>query len=801
MKKYISLWLLSCMYMLTNAQIATVRDRENYQPLELVTFASQDPAASAITNAKGQADLSGFSGSATIEIRMMGYKTKRLSYEALKAANFQVYLEQSAISLDQVVVSATRWGQPNREIPSKITSISTKQVNLMNPQTAADLLGASGEVYIQKSQLGGGSPMIRGFATNRLLIVVDGVRMNTAIFRSGNLQNVISLDPFAMGSTEVLFGPGGVIYGSDAIGGVMSFRTLTPLLGDNGSPLVTGNAVMRYSSASREVTGHVDVNVGWKKWGILTSFSQNVFGDLRMGSHGPDDYLRSFYVQRQDSVDVVVTNIDPEVQTPTGYNQVNLMQKVRYSPNDNLDINYGFHYSTTTNVSRYDRLLRTRQGLPRSAEWYYGPQEWMMNVLDIQHRRSSGIYDQANVRLAYQFFEESRHDRDFNKPVKRNRTENVDALSANLDLSKAVGEKHHFYYGIEAVYNNVASSGTDENIRTGNVEPGPSRYPQSKWGSYGAYLSYQYKVSENISLLAGGRFNYFTLDAEFDTTFYPFPFTAASVRDGGLSGSIGTVYNPTEKWSFSMNLSSGFRTPNVDDLGKVFDSEPGSVIVPNPDLQTENGYNVDIGAAKVFNDFMKIDVAAYFTYLDNAMVRRAWQLNGMDSIWYDGEYSQVQAVQNAAYATVYGIQAGLELKLPLGFGLTSRFNYQKGEEELDDGSKSPLRHAAPWFGTTGLTFSAEKLKMDLYAIYSGEVSYENLPPEEQAKTYMYALNNDGNPYSPAWYTLNFKVMYQITDIFSVSGGVENLTDVRYRPYSSGITAPGRNFILSLRAAF
>ncbi len=91
--------------------------------------------------------------------------------------------------------------------------------------------------------------------------------------------------------------------------------------------------------------------------------------------------------------------------------------------------------------------------------------------------------------------------------------------------------------------------------------------------------------------------------------------------------------------------------------------------------------------------------------------------------------------------------------------------------------------------------------MDLYATYNGEVSFENLPPEEQGKDYMYARDDNGNPYSPAWYTLNFKVMYQITDILSVSGGVENLTDVRYRPYSSGITAPGRNFILSLKASF
>jgi hemoglobin/transferrin/lactoferrin receptor protein len=239
----------------------------------------------------------------------------------------------------------------------------------------------------------------------------------------------------------------------------------------------------------------------------------------------------------------------------------------------------------------------------------------------------------------------------------------------------------------------------------------------------------------------------------------------------------------------------------VDDLGKVFDSEPGSVVVPNPGLKAEYAYNGEIGISKVFGEAVKIDLTGYYTYLSNAMVRRDFTLNGLDSIMYEGVMSKVQAIQNAAFATVYGIQAGLEVKLPAGFGLTSQFNYQKGEEELDDGTTSPLRHAAPWFGTSHLTFGINKLELDFYAVYNGEISYKNLPEEERGKAYMYAKDADGNPYSPAWYTLNIKALYQITNNFSVSAGVENLTDQRYRPYSSGIAGAGRNFIIALRARF
>jgi len=786
-----------------NTQVLQVTDINSGQPLDLVTVTCDSPRAFAMTNAEGQAEISGFRGAKLIEVRLLGYQTRRMSYLQLDSMSFNMALVPTAINLDQVVVSATRWNQDQREIPARILVISQRDVALENPQTTADLLSTSGEVFIQKSQQGGGSPMIRGFATNRLLYTVDGVRMNTAIFRSGNLQNVISLDPFSFESSEVIFGPVSLIYGSDAIGGVMAFQTLTPQYTLSDKTLISGNALARYSSANNEITGHFDVNVGWKRWAFITSFSSYNFGDLRMGSYGPSDYLRPWYVERVDSADVVVTNNDPKVQKPTGYQQINLMQKVSFKPSENWELQYGFQYSTTTNYSRYDRLIRTKNGLPRSAEWYYGPQVWAMNNLSITNTSTNAVYDQMVIRLAWQFFEESRVDRDFQKVMRYNRLEKVNAWSANADFTKSLGKRHSFYYGLEFVWDDVKSTGTDEDISTGNVAVGPSRYPQSTWASYAAYLSYKFRITPGFLLQAGARYNYFTLDADFtnNLAFYPFPFSEVKIGDGALTGNLGFVYNPAEKWSIVMNLSTGFRSPNVDDLGKVFDSEPGTVVVPNPDLQPEYAYNAEIGVAKIFGEVVKIDLTGYYTWLTNAMVRRDYTLNGLDSIMYDGEMSKVQAMQNAAFATVYGIQAGLEVKLPAGFGFTSQFNYQKGEEELDDGTTSPLRHAAPWFGVSHLTFTKGKLELDFYSIYNGEISYKNLPEEERGKDYLYAKDADGNPYSPSWYTLNFKALYQLTGNLSISAGVENITDQLYRPYSSGIAGSGRNFILALRARF
>ena len=784
------------------SQTITIKDKDSGEPLELVSLTSEDKKVFVFTNNKGQADVSDFVRFNKIIVQSFGYETQFVSYNQLELFSFQLNLQPSLLAMDEIIVSANRWEQNSADIPVKISSISKKDIQLQNPQTAADLLTVSGKVFMQKSQQGGGSPMIRGFATNRLLYAIDGVRMNTAIFRGGNIQNVISLDPFAIEKSEVLFGPSSVIYGSDAIGGVMSFQTITPQFTTEEKPFVSGSAFTRYSSANNEKTGHFDVNLGWKKWASVTGISYNDFGDLKMGSHGPDEYLRPFYVQRQNGVDVLVTNGDPLVQRPTAYSQINLMQKVRFAPNKKWDFQYGFHFSETSSYSRYDRLIRyNNAGLPRHAEFDYGPQKWIMNNLSISNMQATKAYDELSIRMAHQFFEESRISRNINNPNRATRIEKVNAISVNADFTKKTSGNNAVFYGVEFVTNDVDSEGINENIVAGTSQAAPARYPQSKWNSYGIYINDQYKFSDKMLLQSGLRYNQFVLNADFDTTFYPFPFTEAKINDGALTGSLGLVYRPTAKWVISSNFATAFRSPNVDDLGKVFDSEPGSVVVPNPDLKAEYAYNLDLNIAKLFGKNVKVDVSGYYTLLDNAMVRRDFTLNGETEIVYDGELSNVQAIQNAANAKVYGIQAGIEVKSVSGFYFQVDLNFQKGEEELDNGEKSPSRHAAPFFGVGRLGYSNSKLDLQLNAQFSDEVSYDNLAEEERGKPEIYAIDGNGNPYSPSWYTLNLKSMYKLTENFTVTVGLENITDQRYRPYSSGIVAPGKNFILALRAKF
>jgi hemoglobin/transferrin/lactoferrin receptor protein len=803
MKKSLPLLVILLLSHLGLSQIITVTSKESGEPLEATSLSSENPRAFVVTNARGQADIKSLKGSQRIVIRRLGYKTEIRSYAQLDSMNFLLALSPSTTHFDDVVVSASRWNQSSSNIPSKISIVTQEDVVLQNPQTAADLLAVSGEVFIQKSQQGGGSPMIRGFSTNRLLYSIDGVRMNTAIFRGGNLQNVISLDPFSIENTEVLFGPGSVIYGSDAIGAVMSFRTLTPQFSTTNKPLITGNAVSRIASANNELTNHFHINVGWKKWAIVTSASHNQFGDLRMGTRGPDDLLKTYFVQRVDSTDKVFENANPLVQNPSGYNQINLMQKIRFQANEFWDFQYGFHYSETSDYSRYDRLIeKQNNGLPVFAIWNYGPQKWMMHNLSVTYSKGNKLFDQLSLRLAQQYFEESRIDRRFNHHRLRTQLEEVRAYSANLDFEKKAN-KHHFFYGVEFILNDVTSEGTAVDIRNGNPMLVPDRYPQSQWMSYAAYLSYQYLITEKLIAQVGVRYNAFSIESDFtrNLPFYPFDFSAVSLNSSATTGSFGLVYNPNTKTKISLSGGTGFRAPNVDDIGKIFDFGNTEIVLPNPNLSAEYAYNTELNFSKIFKELLKLDVSAYYTYLDDALVRRPFQVNGADSIDLDGQMRKSFAIQNAAYATVYGFHAGVEVDLPGCFGISSRYNFQLGTEEMDNGDISRSRHGAPAFGITRLTYQSNKLQMQIYAVYSAEVSYENLNEEERQKRFIYTNDENGNPYSPSWYTLNFKAMYQFHPNLTLSAGIENITDQRYRPYSSGLVAPGRNFILSLRANF
>ena len=708
----------------------------------------------------------------------------------------------TTVKLTEVVVSVNKWEQKLNEVPNKITKINKAEILRNNPQTSADLLNQTGTVFIQKSQLGGGSPMIRGFATNRVLLVIDGVRMNNAIYRSGNLQNIISIDPLSTQTAEVIFGPGSLIYGSDAIGGVMDFHSLNAAFAKDKKMQVTGSASARYSTANKENTFHADINLGLKKWSFLSSFSYSKFDDLKMGKHGGQDtYLRPEYVERINGIDSIVKNSDPRIQRFSGYEQINFLQKIRFKPTEHLDMQYSFTYAGTGDAARYDRLIQYRSGRLRYAEWNYGPMLWRMHNIQVLHSKKNVLYDGLRTTVAYQNYDESRIDRTRANNTRNTQAEKVNAVSFNIDATKILG-KGELFYGIEYVHNKVGSTGNKTNIVTNTRVAGVSRYPNgSTWSTSGIYGSYKINFTPKFTLTTGLRYSYNTLNATFDTTFIKFPYKKAELKDGAFTGNMGLVYRPAETWQLNGNISTGYRMPNVDDIGKLFESVPGNVTVPNPDLKPEYAWNFEIGIVKNISQKFRLELNGFHTILNDAIVRRPTTFNGQDSIIFDGVKSRVEALQNVAKATVWGFQASVEYYIIKNLSVQTYANWISGKETDDAKNEQvALRHAPPFYGSSFIRYRFKNLFVEASANYNSKIKNEDLAPSEQAKTDIYAKDAAGKPYAPGWYTLNLKASFQITKNLMATTGWENFTNQRYRPYSSGIVAAGSNFIISLRAS-
>lgn len=786
--------MTSVLFSIKSQQI-NVHNEATGHPVSDVFIYNEDNSDVAYTNLDGSASLAGFTaGIITLQHPSFHHHTIRYTGE-----NLSVALKEKIIPYNDIVVSANKWEQSEEDISQQIFSVDRKTIAFSNPQTSADLLNNTGQVFLQKSQLGGGSPKIRGFAANAVLLVVDGVRMNNAIFRSGNLQNIINIDPNAVSSSEVVFGPGSVIYGSDALGGVMDFHTIEPKWATDSVVIFKANALTRYSTAANERTGHVDFSFAKKKFTFFHSTSYTALGDLRSGSkrfNGYEDaFERNFYVDRIEGADALVVNDDPDVQRFSGYHLFNTISKARFRLGQNVDLTYGFYHSTTSDIPRYDNLTETIADTDSlaNAEWYYGPQEWTMHNVKINYYHATQLFDQAKMTMGYQQFEESRNDRAFADDRLRVRTENVSLYSLSFDFDKEV-KASNVYYGLDFYHNDVQSSAFRRNITTGEISATDTRYPDggSTYTSLAAYSSLIHPLSRRIKLNAGVRFSSVSLKAQ--TTNEQALITNADLIDlnnAAVNGALGAVFNRSEKTKISYNISSGFRAPNVDDVGKLF--EVGNrLTVPNPDLKPEYSLSNELSLEQKANR-LHFKATVFYSRLFDAIVDGPFTLDGSTVAVIEENSLTVSARVNTGKAVVYGTSAMANIEFADHWAFSKTISYTDGRDISND---EPLRHTTPIFGKAAIIFKKAGLRSECYLEYNTDRKREDIPSSEIVdKPYLYTANG-----TPGWVTINWKWAYDLGEKWSLNGGVENILDKHYRPYTSGISAPGRNFILSIRVS-
>jgi hemoglobin/transferrin/lactoferrin receptor protein len=777
-----------------------VIDLATYKPVANVLVSKSDKSVVyGKTNEKGEIQLN------LKELNFLfshpDYLSIVYSTEEIESSKYKVFINQNVNSFEEVVVSASKFEEKKNDVSQKIQVLRASEIATQNQSSMADVLANSGNVMVQKSQLGGGSPIIRGFETNKVLMVIDGIRMNNAIYRGGHLQNIVTLDNAIMDRVEVVFGAGSVVYGSDALGGVMNFTTKSPVFSTTDTVLLKAAAFTRYFSAANGFSGHADISIGKKRFGSLSSFTFSKYGDLRQGANRRPFVgnfgARPWYAATFNGVDSMVMNADTNVQLGSGYSQYDILQKFSLKQNEAITHKLNFQLSNSGDVPRYDRLTLESASKPKFAVWNYGPQKRFLAAYTLDFKKKNNFFDQARVILAYQAIEESRIVRKFNNSWETNNIEKLDIFTINADFFQKI-KKHELRYGTEAFLNLVNSSAFAKNVATITIRDTSTRYPDagSSMRSAAIYATHTWEISDKFILNDGLRFSYVGLNANFtDTTYFPFPFNSINQNNSAFNGNLGFVYLPVKTWRITANLSTGFRAPNVDDLSKVFESVPGSVVVPNPNLKVEYTVNGELGITKEILPGLRASINFYYTNLSNALITQNSQFQGADSIQYGGELSQVMSTVNAGKAYIYGIEGALAGQINKYISILGTVNYTKGRI-VTDTVPYPLDHIPPVFGKFSVISSVNKLRTEFFVNYAAwkRVKDYNMIGEDN---FSYATAEG----MPSWFTLNARVSYSITKDISFQLACENILDQNYRQFASNISAAGRNFILTLRGAF
>ena len=802
-KAYIFLIFLFSTACYTGQKITFVNEFGNAIKSKKVIFQNQFIKDTFTTNRKGVILLKSLNIYDTISINFAG-KTYIQSQLELSKKNFLFQISNNKNQSLPVFVTST---SSSTQLPTGMKELNhqvvkSNEILNSNASTGAELLTLVDGVTIQKTSFGGGSPIIRGFEANRVLLMVDGVRMNNAIYRGGHLQNSITIDPFILESCDVIFGPSAVSYGSDAIGGVIHYKTKDPnLLNTNDSSRYNGLYFTRFNSATNELSNHINFNLSGKNIASLTSITYKKFGDVSMGEnrvHGFQNWGRhDFYTEYNNFQDTMITNPNPSIQRGVGYNQIDLTNKILFKLNATSKLIINSQYSSSSNLQRLDQLNNlTLNNLPEYAQWNYGPQKRLLNSISFSSSHPSIFFDDIRAVLSHQHIEESRITRRYNSFSQKNSLEKVNVLGSNIQFSKSIGSNSKLDYGTEIYYNTVNSRAYELNLLDSATSYIDSRYPSGGSNTFFPAIYGSYNLKKNrLSLIGGIRYTWNKAFGIFNDNILDFLSDGFEIKRHSLSGSLGTYFYPNETTKIFLDLSTGFRAPNIDDLGKVFIKDQ-FLTVPNSQLDPEYAYNFSFGIGKKI-DFKNIQFSfssSYFvTILDNVITKQSLEINGSNLVYYDSNYYEILANQNSESGIVYGLSGSLFITFFKNLKVHSSLCYTRG---VLKNTHIPMSHIPPLFGKLNLNYTFKKIEFQILNNFNAEKINK-----------LFGQGNTDNPLEaspmgyPSWWVINTQVGYQYRESLNLSLGLYNLLDIHYKTFASGISAPGRSLMASAKLSF
>ena len=649
--------------------------------------------------------------------------------------------------IEEIQVTATRRPTGIRDVSAALTVVTSEEISRAKLMT--DSLAAKPGVFLQQTTPGQGAAIIRGLKGSEILHLVDGMRLNNAIFRNAPTQYLALVAPGTLDRIEIVRGAPASLYGSDAVGGVVQVLSRVPKLDSSGAK---GDAYLAFDTADLAKTLRGSVEFGNEKLAALVSGEYLSTGDRRTGSGSRVG--------------------------PSGYESRGGRVAVSATPREGESWLFDLQMARQPMTPRVDELVPGfGQTEPSASEFWFAPNDRIF--AHIRHSRDSGLWDATwTVDFGWQRIVDDRISRDFQSDIRRyeNNRSDLVGLTANASGETDSGS---WIAGVDFYHDEVRSTRYEEDLQAGSSQPVASRFPDGSTVDQAAVFgNYMLNAGERNSVSGGLRYS--VIKTELPQTGVV-PATSAGQND--ISADLGWSFDLSADTRLTANVGYGFRAPNVFDLGTLGERPGNRFNIPNPDLESERITQFDAGV-RHRSERWGLDIVFFaLQYTD----RIASILTG--AITPEGR--DVTQSRNVASADIHGVEMGGHFVFTASLVADLVVNYVRGEQADATGGQEAGDRIPPLNGRASLTYyPTDAIRVEPYFLFSGE--QDRLSGRDILDV---RINPEG---TPGWVTANILGSWDVNEAWRITAQIENLFDKQYRVHGSGIDAIGRNLFVSLQ---
>ena len=651
--------------------------------------------------------------------------------------------------LEEIQVTATRRPAAAAEVSAALSLIDREV--LRGQKLTTDALAAQPGVFLQQTTPGQGAAIVRGLKGSEVLHMVDGMRMNNAIFRNAPTQYLALVSPASVERIEVLRGSPSSLYGSDAVGGVVQVINRIPEF-DGASIGLRREFGMSFDTAEEQRSIYGSLDAGTDQLAMLVSANYLETGNRRTGG---GDTVR-----------------------PSGYSAQAFRAAVALTPDEDRLWLFDLQHGRQPETPRVDELVPGfGQTEPAAEEFFFAPNE--RNFLHIRHdRKNAWLGASWRFDLGWQEIVDDRRTRDFGSDVRRLEDNASRLLGASVTAS---GEhaRGGWVVGSEFYHDDVSSRREELNLTTGEQQMVQSRFPDGSSADQAAvFANSDFRIGDRQSLSGGLRYTIVNVDLAA-TGMSP----SANVDIDDFSADLGWQLALNDSTRLVANAGFGFRAPNVFDLGTLGERPGNRFNIPNANLESEDIIQFDLGIRHA-NDRYSASLVAWQFHYDNRLVS---VLTGATT---PGGRDVVQT-RNRASADLWGFEA--ELGASFGNRLLANLvlNYTRGDQDDGSGSDEPADRVPPLNGRFVVDYLlTDDWVLTPYVLFAGKQDRLSARDANDSR-----IDPDG---TDGWATINIAADWQPDDRWSLRFRASNLFDEQYRVHGSGIDAPGLNLGIDFR---